>query len=262
MSLVVENLSVAYKERLALREVSLTVSPGEVVALIGPNGAGKTTLLRAISGLLPFRGGEIKFAGQNLANLPPRERARMLAVVPQARHLPPAFSVRHTVLLGRTPYLGLLGQPRTEDNARVDAALGQVDLTEFAERPVGELSGGEQQLVLLARALAQDTPLLLLDEPTAHLDLRHQGRILDLVRGLAQDYNLAVLMALHDLNLAAHYAGRVALLVEGRLLALGAATAVLTHETLSAAYGHPVRVRKDPDTGAPLVLPRDTPPSN
>lgn len=248
------NLSLAYGQHIVLQECNLTVTPGEVLALIGPNGAGKTTLLNAASGTLPPISGNIFIDQEKLSELSPKQRARLMAVVPQSRLLPPTFSVRHTVLLGRTPHLGWLGKSSPEDSAKVQSALERVQLDQFADRPIGELSGGEQQRVLLARALAQDTPILLLDEPTAHLDIRFQASFLNLVRDLAKDQGLAVLMALHDLNLAAVNADRIALLAESRLQKLGTPREVLTSEILSAAYTVPVEVIPHPDNGHPLVL--------
>jgi iron complex transport system ATP-binding protein len=253
--LEIRSLSVGYGERLALQDVSLEVRQGEVMALIGPNGAGKTTLVRALSGTLPLRIGRVMFGGQDLGDLSVRQRASLLAVVPQARDLPADFSVWQTVLLGRTPYLGWLGQVSAADEDRARWALERTRSSELAGRAIGELSGGEQQRVLLARALAQDTSILLLDEPTTHLDLQHQAVLLNLIQELAHEQNLAVMMALHDLNLTALYADRVALLVDGRLRALGRPTEVLTEENLIPAYGVPVHIVTHPDYGTPLILP-------
>jgi len=253
--LKIENLSVDYGSRGVLHEVSLEVRSGEVVALIGPNGAGKSTLIRAASGVIPARSGNIHTNGDDFRSLSPIQRARYLAVVPQAVSLPPAFTVWETVLLGRTPYLGFLGQPSQADEDLARRALERAHALEFSERRVGELSGGEAQRVLLARALCQSTPILLLDEPTAHLDLQYQVNLLQLVHELAHHDHLAVLVALHDLNLAAHYADRVALLVGGRISAIGTAREVLTSELISQAYCLPVQVVEHPLTGGPLVLP-------
>ena len=253
--LEVHELTVRYGARTALHNVALEVYPGEIVALIGPNGAGKTTLFRAISGVVKPHSGKVFASGKDLAGLSITERARYLAVVPQARRLPAGYSVQQTVLLGRTPYLGWLGKPVSRDIQRTWQALERIQITPLCDRPVEELSGGEQQLVLLARALAQDTPILILDEPTAHLDLHHQGNLLRLVRELADEQGLAVLMALHDLNLVSLYADRVALLAEGRLLVSGSPNEVLTEENLSQAYQVPVHVSQHPLYGTPLVLP-------
>jgi iron complex transport system ATP-binding protein len=253
--LEIQDLTVCYGERTVLQDVSLEVGPGEIVALIGPNGAGKTTLFRAVSGVVPPRSGRVFARGVDLAGLSIPERARYLAVVPQARRLPAGYSVQQTVLLGRTPYLGWLGKPAARDLQRTRQALERIQIAPLVDRPVDELSGGEQQLVLLARALAQDTPILILDEPTAHLDLHHQGNLLRLVRELADEQGLGVLMALHDLNLVSLYADRVALLAEGRLQATGSAAEVLTEANLGQAYRVPVHVSRHPLYGTPLVLP-------
>jgi iron complex transport system ATP-binding protein len=251
----IDDLSVSYGARRVLRDVSLTVEEGEVLALIGPNGSGKSTVVRAISGVIPVKGGSVRTDGLDLLTAPAAQRARMLAVVPQAAVLPPAFSVMETVLLGRTPYLNFLGHVSEADDDIARRALERVDALDLSERKIGELSGGEQQRVLLARALAQSTPILVLDEPTSHLDLHHQVSLLELVRTLAREDSLAVLITLHDLNLAARYADRVALLVEGRVTAQGSPGEVLDPAVISAAYHLPVTVIPNPLDGTPLVLP-------
>jgi iron complex transport system ATP-binding protein len=253
--LKIDNLSVSYGSRRVLHNVSLNVQSGEVAALIGPNGAGKSTLVRAVSGVIPVDGGTVRTNGTDLLALPPMQRARHLAVVPQAVSLPPAFSVWETVLLGRTPYLNFLGQTSAADEAIARRALVRVDALDLAERRVGELSGGEQQRVLLARALTQSTPILLLDEPTSNLDLHYQVSFMEMVRSLAKQDHLAVLVALHDLNLAARYADSVALLVNGEIKAAGSPRQVLTQELISEAYHLPVQVVPHPFADAPLVLP-------
>ena len=253
--LKIVNLSVSYGSRRVLQDVSLNVQSGEVAALIGPNGAGKSTLVRAVSGVIPVAGGTVRTNGTDLLALPAMQRARHLAVVPQAVFLPPAFSVWETVLLGRTPYLNFLGQTSAADEDIARRALVRVDALDLAERRVGELSGGEQQRVLLARALAQSTPILLLDEPTSNLDLHYQVSFMEMVHSLAKQDNLAVLVALHDLNLAARYADSVALLVNGEIKAAGSPRQVLTQEIISEAYNLPVEVVPHPFADVPLVLP-------
>ncbi len=250
----VENLSVSYGPRLVLHQVSLRVAAGEVVALLGPNGAGKSTLIRAISGVIAPQEGEVYVGGMDVLALPPLQRARWLAVVPQATALPPAFTVWETVLMGRTPYLNFLGQVSTRDEEIARQALARVDALALLERRVSELSGGEQQRVLLARALAQATPILLLDEPTSHLDLHYQIGFMETVRALASKENLAVLIALHDLNLAARYADRLVLLVEGKVRASGLPAQVLQPALLSEVYRWPVQVLEHPDDGGALLV--------
>ena len=252
--LKIQNLSVSYGSRRILHDVSLDVQSGEVLALIGPNGAGKSTLVRAVSGVIPYTG-QIRTNGDDFASLSTLQRARYVATVPQAVSLPPAFTVWETVLLGRTPYLNFLGQPSRKDEEIARQSLGRVSALPFADRRVGELSGGEQQRVLFARALCQSTPILLLDEPTAHLDLQYQVTLLQLVHELAHRDNLAVLIALHDLNLAAHYADRIALMVAGSIKAVGKPAEVLQPELIAEAYCLPVQVVKHPFLDIPLVLP-------
>jgi len=249
----IENLSAKYGARPVLHSVSLEVQSGEILALIGPNGAGKSTIIRAVSGVISSSG-SVRTNGDDFASLSPLQRARYLAVVPQAISLPPAFTVWEIVLMGRTPYLGFLGHASRLDEELARRSLERVDALAFSERRVGELSGGEAQRVLLARALTQSTPILLLDEPTAHLDLQYQVSLLELIRDLARKENLAVLVALHDLNLASRYADRVALLVDGHLKAVGTPREVLTPELISEAYRWPVQVVEHPMTGGPLVL--------
>ena len=253
--LKIEGLSVSYGSRRVLHAISLDVHAGEVLALIGPNGAGKSTLVRAASGVIPVLAGKVTVNGDDLLALTAMRRARYLAVVPQAVSLPPAFTVWETVLLGRTPYLNFLGQVSRKDEDIARLALQKVDALDLVERRVGELSGGESQRVLLARALAQSTPILLLDEPTVHLDLQYQVGLMETVRTLAHTENLALLIALHDLNLAARYADRVALLVAGELTAVGNPRQVLTPEIISTAYHLPVQVIPHPFADVPLVLP-------
>ena len=251
--LKLESLSVDYGSRRVLHEVTLSVQSGEILALIGPNGAGKSTLIRAASGVIPFSG-HVRTNGDTFHALTPIQRARYMAVVPQAISLPPAFTVWETVLMGRTPHLGFLGQTSTADEDLARRALERVHADTLADRRVGELSGGERQRILLARALCQSTPILLLDEPTAHLDLQYQVSLLELVRKLVHEDKLAVLIALHDLNLAARYADRVALMVDGSIKAIGSPREVLTAELISESYCWPVDVVEHPLVGGPLVL--------
>lgn len=251
--LSIEDVTLRYEARTVLRDVSLSASTGEVLALIGPNGVGKSTLIRAISGSLKPLSGRVTVEGRDVYQLRVEERAQLIAVVPQAVRLPEAFSVFETVLMGRTPYLGWLGRESEKDRSAVQSALVCTNTAELIARPLGELSGGEQQRVLIARALAQSARTLLLDEPTAHLDLKHQASVLSLVRSLAHDENHAVLIALHDLNLAAQYADRVALLSNGAVAAIGTPEEVLTAENLSPAYGLHITVYEHPAHGAPLI---------
>lgn len=259
--LKVDQIEVGYNQKIVLRGVSFDLQPGELLAVIGPNGSGKSTLIRAVSGILPLRAGKILVNGKNITEIHDQERARLIAVVPQARNLPSAFSAREVVSLGRTPYLGWLGQLSEADKSRIDQVMKQTDTLEFADRMVGELSGGEQQRLLLARALVQDTPLLLLDEPTTHLDLQFQYGLMQRVHKLAHPPEpglpaRAVLLALHDLNLAYEYADKVALLVRGRITHYGTPAEVLRPEILSAVYNVPLVQLRDPKNGKVALLPK------
>jgi len=251
-----ESLRVAYGPKIVIDDVSLEVMSGEILALIGPNGAGKTTILRALSGTVPLVAGKVLVDGDNLSQLTVAQRARVLAVVPQARQLGGAYTVKQAVMMGRTAYMSWLGHESNTDWTAVHMALQQTQLQDFADRQIAKLSGGEQQRVLLARALAQETPVLLLDEPTNHLDLQHQTNLLSLVSKLAKQQHLAVMMAMHDLNLVSFFADKVGLLVDGRLVCLGTPQEVIQADYISAAYQTPVEIVPHPVTGAPIIFPQ------
>lgn len=247
----VTGLDVTRDRRQILYGIDAHVGTGGWLAVIGPNGAGKSTLLKAVAGLLPYSG-DVRVDGVRLRDLPPRKLARTIAYTPQNPVVPPQMSVREYVLLGRTPHLGYLAVPGRRDRAVADSVIERLDLTEFARREVGRLSGGERQRVVLARALAQQAPVLLLDEPTTALDLGHQQQALELVDRLRRDDGLTVVTTLHDLGVAAQYADRMLLLVEGRAAASGTAAEVLTPESIAEHYNAHVEVVKGQD-GRPQV---------
>ena len=236
-----EAVTVTLGGRPVVREVTATVEVGEWVALLGPNGAGKTSLLRAIAGLLPCHG-VVSLNDVPAAALGRRERARLLALVPQEPETPPWLTVGEYVLMGRTPHLGPLAREGAADREAASRALARLDLEALAERTLGTLSGGERQRVVVARALAQEAPIVLLDEPTAALDIGHQQHALELLDALRASEGLTLVAAMHDLTLAAQYADRVLLLDEGRVVAEGAPVDVLTEEALAEHYGASVRV--------------------
>jgi iron complex transport system ATP-binding protein len=250
----VAQATIGYRERIILRDINCEIAAGEILGIVGPNGVGKSTLVKAVSGVLPLHQGAIRIHGRLVRRLSPAERARSVAVVPQAVQLPGAFSVLQVVLMGRTPYLGWLGREGRSDQAAAWQALERTGTTHLAARPVGELSGGEQQKVLIARALAQTPRALLLDEPTAHLDLKHQDEILQLIRSLAIDGGLSVMVTLHDLNLVARFTDRVAMLSDGRIFKIGLPAEVLRPEDLAQVYGMEIHVTTHPIHGTPLVL--------
>jgi iron complex transport system ATP-binding protein len=235
-----------------LEAVTLEVPRGGWTTLIGPNGAGKSTLLRAVAGLVGY-GGRIAVDGRDLRSVPARARARLLASVPQSPLLPPDMTVAEYVLLGRTAHLGLLGRAGAADVRAAAAAAERLDLAGLAGRRLDELSGGERQRAVLARAVAQDAPVLLLDEPTAALDVGRQQEALELVGELRAERGLTVLGAMHDLTLAGQYAERLALLDGGRLVAHGRPAEVLTEQRIAAHYRARVQViRLD---SSPVVVP-------
>ncbi|MET7640848.1 heme ABC transporter ATP-binding protein [Streptomyces sp. NPDC005438] len=238
--------------RAVLDGVDLTLVPGEVLALVGPNGAGKSTLLAALAADTPVNGGSVHVAGRPAGEWTARELATRRAVLPQTATLAFPFTVEEVVRMGRAPWSGTVRED--DDEAAVAEAMAATEVADFAARPFSSLSGGEAARVALARVLAQRTPVLLLDEPTAALDLRHQELVLRLCRERATEGD-AVAVVLHDLALAAAYAHRVALLDAGRLTVAGPPGEVLDPGVLSRVYQHPVEVVRHPRTGARLVLP-------
>jgi iron complex transport system ATP-binding protein len=220
--------------------------------VIGPNGAGKTTALRAIAGLVEHDG-RVRVFGEQTDSLSRKELARRVAIVPQVPLVPAGITVREYVLLGRTPYISYFGSERRADHAAVESAIEQLDLQEFAQRRVDTLSGGERQRATLARALAQDAPILLLDEPTAALDVGRQQQVLELVDHLRTTRGLTVVSTMHDLTLAGQYADRLLLLDGGRLVAAGTADAVLTQALITEHYGAEVDVVAAPGSGFVVV---------
>ncbi len=252
MELKIENIDASYDGRIVLNNFSVCARSGEIVGVVGPNGAGKSSLVRVISGTLAPTRGKILLDDVDLLALDATTRAKKIAVVPQSTRVPDAFSAGEVVLMGRTPHLPLFGAERASDFEIAQEAMERTDSDWYAERLIGELSGGEQQRVVIARALAQEPRVLLLDEATAHLDLKHQTAIWSLVRDLARA-GLIVIAALHDLNLAAQYADRLALLREGELLVCDEPARVLTREWLKRAYDVSVAVSEHPLYHTPIV---------
>lgn len=250
--LAVDDLSIDLGGTEILSGVSLTATAGELVGLVGPNGAGKTTLVRAIRGSVQPTAGTVTVDGKSVEDLSARQIGRLVATVPQETRLSFSFSVQEAVAMGRNPYIGRFGTADETDRKQVENAIEHTALSAFTDRPVTELSGGERQRVLLARALAQDTPLLLLDEPTANLDINHAINTLDLVRSVV-DKGTAAVAAIHDLNLAARYCDRLVLLASGSVLASGPPEAVLTRETLKEAFDARTVVSVDQTTDSPRV---------
>lgn len=231
-----------------LSDIALALRTGELVGLIGPNGAGKTTLLRALGGLVRRSAGAIRLCGKPLEALSPREVARLVAYVPQGTTADFAFTVREVVLMGRSPHLGRFQLEGSKDQQIAEEAMRRLHVDHLAERLITTLSGGERQRVFIARALAQQPRVLLLDEPTANLDVKHQLDVLEMATHLADEEGLGIVAAIHDLNLAAHFCQRLVLLHRGRVLADDAPEAVLTPANLRRAFEVEAQVYRDPYT--------------
>jgi len=256
--LAVERLAFGFPGRTIGRELSFALGPGEVMCVLGPNGGGKTTLFRTLLGLLPAQGGEVRLGGDPLPTLARAEVARRVGYVPQAHQGSFAFTVREMVLMGRTAHLGTFATPDARDREAAAQALESLGIAPLAERPFTEISGGERQLALIARALAQAPTLLVMDEPTANLDFGNQVRVLEHMAALAA-HGIAVLFSTHDPDHAFLCAQRALLLAEGRALAIGPPTEVIRPDTLRRLYGVSVRVIAAGDglhTCLPVVAPR------
>jgi iron complex transport system ATP-binding protein len=253
-ALAFEGLEVVLGERRILRDVSLELAPGEVLGVAGGNGAGKTTLLRAASRVIAPSAGCVRVGGRDIVTLSRRELACEIAVVPQDVQVTFPFRASEVVLMGRSPHLGAFGYESPADIERARESMARVGVLPLADRSILELSGGERQLVLIARALAQDAGILLLDEPTAHLDLRHRIAVLALVREFAAAGRSALVVS-HDLSLTARSCDRIALIADGTLLAIGPPSEIITPDNLRRAFGIDATVIAAPD-GAPLVVPR------
>lgn len=253
--IAVDDVSVTLGDSAVLEDVSVTVADGEFVGLVGPNGAGKTTFLQTVNGLVEPDSGRVRIDGRTVGQCATKELGRLVATVPQDTTLAFDFPVRDVVEMGRTPHRSRFATATAEDREAVERALDRTDTARFADRPVGELSGGERQRVVLARALAQDAPVLLLDEPTANLDIGHQARVLDIVSALAAE-GRTVVAAVHDLDLAARYCDRLVLLDDGREVASGVPEAVLTADRVGRVFDTTVSVATDAVTGTPSVTVR------
>ena len=246
------SLAFSFGEKAVLADVSLRVRTGEFMSIVGPHGAGKTTLLRLITGFLQPAAGEISLAGKVLDSYPRRNLARLLALVPQSEVVVFPYSVRTTVLLGRHPYMSGMGYESERDHEIADHMMELTETSHLADRPVTELSGGELHRVAIARALAQQTPVLLLDEPNAHLDLKHQIYLFELLRRLNNENGLTILCVTHDLNLAGLYSDSVAILNRGRLAASGSPSEVLTEDLIEEHFGVATQVQLQ-ESGRPRI---------
>jgi iron complex transport system ATP-binding protein len=251
--LTLENAGYRYGDMWALQEVSVEVGRGELLGVLGPNGSGKSTLLRLMDGLLSPYAGKVRFRGQSLEDLPRAQVARQVAMVSQESHFRFSFSVLEVVLMGRFPHMRRLQFEGTHDLAVARKALEATNALDFADRDIHAVSGGERQRVLIARALAQEPEVLLLDEPTAFLDLRHKREIFRLMDSLVRNAGLGVVVVSHEIDLASQYCSRVLVLQEGRVVESGPPETVITAETIGRVFDCPVLVDGHPDTGRPRV---------
>lgn len=249
----INDLSLVYPGNRVLQDITFAVERGEFLGVIGPNGSGKTTLLKALSGLLRPAAGEVLLSDRDLRRWRAAELARRIAVVGQSAKVDFDFTVEEVVLMGRLPHLGRWQRESAADLARVRWAMEATGILDLARRPITQVSGGEAQRALVARSLAQETDILLLDEPTSHLDLGYQVEILDLLRRLNEGTGLTVIAVLHDLNLAALYCQRLLLLHRGGIYAAGTPQEILNGENLQTVYGSPVAVSRHPLYGVPQI---------
>mgnify|MGYP001068749187 CR=1 FL=1 len=250
-----EELDFRYPKREVFSRLTLSLEEGEILGLLGPNSSGKTTLLKLMDGLLQPQQGRVLLQEKDLKELPRSQVARSIAVVPQEMEVPFSFTVGEIVLMGRAPYLGRFGWEKRRDLEIAREGMALTDVSELEDRPFLELSQGEKQRVLMARALAQEPRVILLDEPTSHLDINHQVEMHELIRRLNIEKNLTVMNISHDLNLAAEYSHRIVLLHRGSIFSMGTPSAVITEENIRRVYETTVMVEKNPVTGAPRVTP-------
>lgn len=251
--LEVKDVSFSYNEKEILKDITFDLKEGEMLGVLGPNGAGKTTLLRIISGALRPSKGTVLVEGKELHQIPPKERAKKMAILPQNEPLVEYLTVREMVMLGRIPYFSLLFGPKKKDEEAVDRALEMVGMKGFANRKMGQLSGGERQKVLIARALAQEPSLLMLDEPIVHLDLSHQLEILFLLKELKEKKKLSIVCVLHDVNLASYFSDKLLLLRDGRIQAYGEPQEVITPDNLKKVFNIQAIIRGNPLSARPYI---------
>lgn len=254
-SIDISGLSCAYGKNVVLKNISFSVKSGGLFIIIGPNGSGKTSLLKTISGAMKCEEGAIKIFDRHIHDFSRKSLAKAIALVPQ--HVPGdfPFMVMELALMGRSPYLGILGLPEKEDFEIADQALSFTGVKHLSHRKLDQLSGGERQLVFIARAICQQTQIILLDEPTASLDLSHQVNIMDLMEKLVKEKGLTVVMVSHDINLAAMYADTLLLLKDGKVISIGIPEDVLTFKVLEEAYGCTILVDESPLGKVPRITP-------
>tara|TARA_R110000764_G_scaffold39423_2_gene88046 strand:- start:5000 stop:5767 length:768 start_codon:yes stop_codon:yes gene_type:complete len=253
MSLSTHDLSVGYHDKAIVKQVNLTIPDGKFIALLGPNGCGKSTLLKAIARILKPMSGQVHWHGENLHKIPSNQLARGLALLPQTQPIPEGIKVIDLITYGRSPYTGFWGRINAEDKKVIDRVMEETEITELANQLVSELSGGQRQRVWLAMTLAQDTPYLLLDEPTTYMDLSHQVELMHLLRKL----NLkgkTIITVLHDINQAARYCDHLIVMKEGEIITQGSPESVLTQDMLKSVFSLNAQIHQDPIAKTPMCV--------
>ncbi len=256
IKLEMQDVTLGYGSKVVVRDITFSMMPGEMVGIVGPNGSGKSTIIKALCHTISPWSGRVMIDGKDISRIPRKDLALLVGVVPQTAVLPSIFTAFEIVLMGRNPHLGLFQYEGPGDMAIAWQAMERTSTQHLAERRIGELSGGEIQSIVIARALTQETEAILLDEPTANLDVGRQIEILDLIKGLCRENRLTVVAALHDLNLASHYCDRLVLINDSRIRAEGTPAQVISPENINEVYGSGSYVHTHPLSGLPAVLPR------
>lgn len=253
MSLSTRSLSVGYHNKSIVKDVTLTIPDGKIVALLGPNGCGKSTLLKAMARILPPMEGNVLWQGNNLYKQSSRYLATQLALLPQTQPIPEGIKVKELVAYGRSPYTGFWGRLNAEDNQIIEEVMEKVGVSQLAEQLVSELSGGQRQRVWLAMTLAQDTPYLLLDEPTTYMDLSHQVELMELFKTL-NSAGKTIVTVLHDINQAARYCHHLIVMKEGEIITQGEPEAILTQQMLKSVFSLDAQIHRDPIANTPMCV--------
>ena len=252
--LTIKQLSAGYAGNIVLFNINITLATGEILSLVGPNGSGKTTLIRCLSGVITPVAGMILRNKLDLSTTTPNQRARIIATVPQAINLPLDYTVMEIVAMGRHPHLSAWKSEQQHDYEHISTSLEQVSMTSLAHKKIGELSGGQRQRVAIAKALSQEPEIILLDEATAHLDLKNQAKILYLLKQLVEDHSISIISATHDLNLSGQFSDRIALLAEGHIHSIGSPEEILTEDNLKQIYDIDLLTFTHPTNKQPLIF--------